>query len=183
MEFLFRILLSASSVSLLPIIYYIKERRNVFSILIGYVKNHKLNFMLNDICLIAYFLIPLLLVSVVFMLIPKLSKDDINNNNIVDIENQVNHFLPTYLGYIFIALSISDDFMLWIIFFMVSLFTFISQDNYFNPIFLLFGYKFYKIKKSDGFSYLLISKLPIKKASDIEEGFVYRINNYTFIQR
>lgn len=184
MGIVFRILLSISSVSLLPIIYFIKEQRNVFPYLISYVSDKELDFISNNIWIISYLLIPILLAYLVLLLIPLLSKEsDISNEKVADIENQVNNFLPSYLGYIFIALSISNDFVLWIIFFIVIAFTFISQDNYFNPILLLFGYNFYKIKMLNSHSFVLISKQKFKVVKDVEVRHIYRINNYTFIQR
>lgn len=117
---MFRILLSISSVSLLPIIYFIKEQRNVFPYLISYVSDKELDFISNNIWIISYLLIPILLAYLVLLLIPLLSKEsDISNEKVADIENQVNNFLPSYLGYIFIALSISNNFVLWVIFFIV----------------------------------------------------------------
>lgn len=180
---MFRVLLSISSVSLLPIIYFIKEQKNIFLCLTSYISDEKLNFISNNIWLVLYLFAPILLASLVLLFIPLLSKDDINNQNIVEIENQVNNFLPSYLGYIFIALSIPNVFTLSVIFFIVLVFTFISQDNYFNPILLLFGYNFYRIKMSDGYSFLLISKQKFRSVKDLEIDYVYRINNYTFIQR
>lgn len=166
METIFRALLSVSSVSLLPIIYFLKERKTI-----------------SDVDLAFCLIIALISILVIFLLIPKLSKDEMNKTGIVDIENQVDNFLPSYLGYIFISLSVPDNFTLFTVFIIVFIFTYISQDNYFNPIFLLFGYKFYKVKKSDGFSFFLISKSSIKNIDEIEKHIVYRINNYTFIQK
>ena len=49
-------------------------------------------------------------------------------------------FLPTYLGYFFVALSISDLLSLTFIYLILFVFVCLSQTQYFNPIYLLFGY-------------------------------------------
>lgn len=81
------------------------------------------------------------------------------------------------------ALSISDnDFLtMSIIYFIIVLFVFYSQTNYFNPFLLILGYKFYKIKTNRGLSLLLISKKEFKKSNEVIIEKVYRINNSTYI--
>lgn len=46
-------------------------------------------------------------------------------------------FLPTYLGYFFVALSISDLLSLIFIYLILLVFVYLSQTQYFNPIYYL----------------------------------------------
>lgn len=93
-------------------------------------------------------------------------------------------FLPVYLGYFFVALSINDCTTLCFIYLIVFVFTFLTQTQYFNPIFLLFGYHFYHIMTKQGTQVFVIAKgRVIRNVKDIEFTDLRRINNTTYISR
>ena len=56
---------------------------------------------------------------------------------LLDIHLADGEFLPTYLGYFFVALSISDLLSLIFIYLILLVFVYLSQTQYFNPINLL----------------------------------------------
>jgi hypothetical protein len=184
MNGLFRFFLAISSTSLFIVIFLIKSKYYIFeSNFYFYLDNF---FKINNIeqySLVGFISIPLLFLAISMKLLEKLSKDRIKEGEIIEIENSTNNFLPSYLGYFFVALSISDnDFLtMSIIYFIIVLFVFYSQTNYFNPFLLILGYKFYKIKTNRGLSLLLISKKEFKKSNEVIIEKVYRINNSTYI--
>lgn len=95
-----------------------------------------------------------------------------------------NEFLPTYLGYFFVSLSIGNDITMIILYVIVFIFTFLSQTQYFNPIFLLFGYHYYHILTPRGSRIFVIARGPVIRNKDyIQFQNLRRINDTTFIER
>ncbi|UDW83460.1 hypothetical protein K7G91_001822 [Pasteurella canis] len=186
MKTLFKLLLAISSTSLLPIIFLIKSRVYLFKIdFYKYISNETIVDFLVRASLLGYFIIPLIFFFFIFYLLSKLSKDNIKNGEVIEVKNATNSFLPNFLGYFFVALSIADNdyFTLFVIYILLTIFVYLSQINYFNPLFLMFGYTFYNIKTKSGLSILLISKSKYKIAKDICSEKVYRINDFTFINK
>ena len=90
-------------------------------------------------------------------------------------------YLPSYLGYFFVALSIEDFETLICVGIVIFLFTFFSQAQIFNPMFLLFGYKFYVVEVDGQITFFLISRRSILSTRNLEFTYLKRINNYTYI--
>lgn len=130
---------------------------------------------------IIFILFPVLLTALSFTIAKQLPKDKIAAASITEIELANNIFLPTYLGYFFVSLSINSTSTLVVVFLIIYIFTFLSQTLYFNPIFLLFGYHFYFIRTDKNIKVFLITKKHLKDPSDIRFDNLKRINNYTFI--
>lgn len=130
-----------------------------------------------------YILIPIALTWGSLFLSSKLGKDEFKEGDIISVEHANNSFLPSYLGYFFVALSISSWSSLFFVYGVLFAFTFMSQALYFNPLFLLFKYEFYNIKSKSGASIFLISRHKYKVPKDITIPIAFRINNYTFIER
>jgi hypothetical protein len=130
-----------------------------------------------------YLLVPIALTGLSILLSPCLGKDSFSKGQIVSIEHANNSFLPSYLGYFFVALSIENWETLTIVYGVLFVFTFLSQALYFNPLFLLFGFNFYNITTKNGAVVFLISRYSYKTPFDVDIHKAYRINNYTFIER
>ena len=95
-----------------------------------------------------------------------------------------NEFLPTYLGYFFVSLSIGNNITMGILYVIVFLFTYLSQTQYFNPIFLLFGYHYYHILTPQGSRIFVIARgKVIRNKKYIAFHNLRRINDTTFIER
>lgn len=94
-------------------------------------------------------------------------------------------YMPSYLGYFFVALSIpnSDWIILLFVFGIVFVFTYFSQSLYYNPLFLLFGYKFYYVTKKNNLKVFIISKKDIQETKDLKFNNLRRINDFTFIDK
>lgn len=101
--------------------------------------------------------------------------------SVTEIENANEAFLPSYLGYFFVALSINSVQLFFSIFMVIFIFIYKSKLSHFNPIFLLLGYKYYYYTL-DGTKNLLITKKKIKRPKDLEISRVVRLNDFTFIE-
>lgn len=175
----FRLLLTFNATSLLVIVFCIQ---NDFS------ADHFFRYPFFEsipdyISYIGYTLVPFILTYTSLTLAKFLGKDEFKKGEVNNIEYANNSFLPSYLGYFFVALSISDWQALAFVYGMLFIFTFLSQALYFNPIFLLFGYKFYNVTTKSGTCIFLISKERYKEPSAIQIEAAYRINDYTFIEK
>ena len=100
---------------------------------------------------------------------------------IEEIELASHSFLPNYLGYFFVALSIPNVTTLIYVYAVIFVFTHLSQALSFNPLFLLFGYQFYFVTGEDGTKIFLITKQKMKVYQDAELNNLRRINDFTFI--
>ena len=95
-----------------------------------------------------------------------------------------NDFLPIYLGYFFVSLSIENNITMIILYAIVFMFTFLSQTQYFNPIFLLFGYHYYYVLTPRGFKIFVIAHGPIKRnETNVQFENLRRLNDTTFIEK
>ena len=89
-------------------------------------------------------------------------------------------YIPVYVAYFVIAMSISSkETFIWISIILVLL-IWATKMFYFNPILLLFRYHFYEIQDKKDTNMLLISKQSDLKG---EHTFnrLHRLNNFTFL--
>jgi hypothetical protein len=180
LNLLFRLLLTVNATSLLLIVYLVQNKQTLSVFFHEICWLYRLP---NFVSYIFYSLITLILTWMSIQLSSKLGKDSFKQGDVDCIEHANNSFLPSYLGYFFVALGINNWETLWFVYIVLFVFTFLSQALYFNPLFLVFGYEFYNIKTRTGAAIFLISKHKYKKPDDIEIPVAYRINNYTFIER
>lgn len=180
MNFLFRLLLTFNATSLLLLIYLVQKGLTLAKLFPGCTKVVAWPSMVSYLL---YFCVPLLLTGLSIWISKYLGRDEFKKGEVESIEHANNSFLPSYLGYFFVALSISNEETLWFVYGVLFIFTFLSQALYFNPLFLLFGFEFYNIKTSNGTAIFLISRSKYKKPDEIDIAKAYRINNYTFIER
>ena len=180
MNFVFRLLLTFNATSLLVIIFLVQK---------GYTLGHLfvqfpyLVTLPNAISYVVYLFVPILLTGLSILLSSKLGRDSFDAGKVVTIDHANNSFLPSYLGYFFVALSIDNWETLVFVYGVLFVFTLLSQALYFNPLFLLFGFEFYNITTRNGAAIFLISRGRYKTPGDIDISKAYRINNYTFIER
>lgn len=109
-----------------------------------------------------------------------LSEDSIESG-IKEIEAANSTFLPTYLGYFFVVLSIVNVKTMVFVYGMVFIFTFISQAMYYNPLFLLFGYQFYYITIDNGMKCFIITKKRLRDKQNLSFPSLRRINTMTYV--
>ncbi len=181
MNILFRLLLTFNATSLLVIIFLVQQGHGL-AYFFPVIKIH-ITDIPNFASFFFYLLIPISLTWLSIILCPLLGKDSFGNNSVVSIEHANNSFLPSYLGYFFVALSIGDWHTLLFVYGILFVFTFLSQALYFNPLFLLFRFEFYNIVTRDGASVFLITRKKYKLPVDVMIEKAYRINDYTFIEK
>ena len=99
-----------------------------------------------------------------------------------DIHLADGEFLPTYLGYFFVALSISDLLSLIFIYLILLVFVYLSQTQYFNPIYLLFGYHFYHATTEHGTNIFIVAYGKVIR-NDESSNFstLIRLNDTTYL--
>lgn len=170
LNFLYQIFLTINATSLIIVVFMIKEH-TVIPLLSNYP---------NWVSYTIFIFIPVILTYISLIQTRYLSNDDIGGN-IKDIEQANNTFLPSYLGYFFVALSVSDWETLIFIFTILFVFTYFSQTLYFNPLFLIFRYKFYYITSENNVKIFLISKKQIRSVKGLSFPKLKRINNFTYI--
>ena len=119
--------------------------------------------------------------------------------SIESIEAANDNYLVNYIGFFLIATDMNDYVTLVLVFLFLLYLVFKSNVSYFNPAFLVFGYKFYIITTDLKTRIVLITKQTVKKPEDIlpfsgkedqkEDGEearrsiqVRKINEYVFIQ-
>lgn len=177
MNYIYRLLLTFNATSLILVIFLIKEEVTINHI------HEKLFALPNYVSYLIYFLIPVLLTYLSLLISKYLGNSNIAKGSIVEVENANNAFLPSYLGYFFVALSVNNCETLIFVFIILFVFTFLSQTLYFNPLFLIFGYHFYNISTNNKAKLFIITKNEINKVDDIEFTKLKRINNFTFIDK
>lgn len=169
MNFVFRVFLTLSSLSLFVSLYLI---------------NIKLLFSTNIpdyICYLVYISFPFISSFCAILLSNKLGRVNLGETKFIETSN--NDFLSNYLAFFFVALSLTNWTTFFFCFGLTALFTFYSRVSYFNPILLLYGYSFYYVHLGNQSKVMLITKQKIKSPKDIVENQKYkRINDYTFME-
>lgn len=115
------------------------------------------------------------------LLISFLDTDKIEAGSITVIEPANDAFLPSYLGYFFVALSVPNIEVFLYVFGIIGMFILYSRISYFNPMFFLFGFNFYYIVNNKNIKVLLITRRQLKEPKSAAFNNLKRINNYTFI--
>lgn len=179
-NFGFRLLLTFNATSLLVIIYLVQNSHTLGDLFPTVCWFYSLP---NMVSYLLYAVAPVLSTGLSILLSAGLGKDDFRDGQVVTIEHANNSFLPSYLGYFFVALSIGNWETLGFVYGILFVFTFLSQALYFNPLFLLFGFDFYNITTKSGTAIFLISRNKFKRPTDVDIPIAHRINDYTYIQR
>lgn len=177
MSLIYRLFLSLNSVSLFAAVYLIKEE-----IILNSLRDwFQCIYPIISYCV--YLIIPFLLTFLSILLSKYLSHDQIDTNSIQLVEPANNQFLPTYLGYFFVALSIPNLTTFYIVFLMIFSFTYYSQASYFNPLFLFFRFNFFFLTNNKNIKVFLITKQNLKNPDNINLSRLKRINDYTFLDK
>lgn len=167
----FKFLLTLNATSWMGIIYAIKERWTI-----GIIPSWLFGIILLTI--------PIILSFVSLILSKFFGCEELSSSNCLEISLADGEFLPVYLGYFFVSVGVSERFTMLIVFAIVFTFTFISQTQYFNPIFLLFGYHYYHVLTKNGTRIFVIKRGPvIRNMSEFSTTNLRRINDTTFIER
>lgn len=178
---LFRLFLTFNATSLILVVYLVKEKIVINNWLSCFLNmSHWFSYLL-------YLAVPVLFTFFSLLLSNKLADDSIeaekNQPVIKEVEQANNAYLPSYLGYFFVALSVPHCDTLVFVFIILFLFTFLSQTLYFNPLFLVFGYHFYYVTTETNIKIFVISKRNLKNPKGLSFPNLKRINDFTFIDK
>lgn len=166
-NYLIRLILTLNATSWMIVIYGIKEQCTLFG-------------MPAIITSVVLLFVPIILSLFSIILSLLLGDDSINACKECVLAD--NEFLPVYLGYFFVSLSITDLTTLFFVYIIVYIFTYLTQTLYFNPIFLLFGYHFYHVITGQGTKVFVIARgKPIRNSKMVEFRQLKRINDTTYI--
>lgn len=172
MKLIYKLFLALNSTILLLVIYLIKEH---ITLPISFFRCEHISYLIY--ILMVFLFSRMCLWSTCFL------SAEIIEGGIVEIESANNSYLPSYLGYFFVALGI-NDWATWIwTFLILFIFTINSQTCFFNPMFLLFGYKFYYVTMENGMKVFVITKQNIRTVKNLKFNQIVRINDYTYIDR
>ena len=169
MNFLFKLLLTINSTSWMLIVYAIKQNFTIFCIP-------------HYIFHISLVVFVILLSACALLLSKAFGQEPLDNCQEIKLAD--NEFLPVYLGYFFVSLGICELYTMSALYVFVFVFTFLSQTQYFNPVYLLFGYHYYHLLTSNGTMIFVIYRgKVIRNSGEIEFQNLRRINDTTFIER
>lgn len=169
MNFIFRLLLSINATSWMLVVYFIKDGVTMWKIPQAFFG-------------LVLLFIPIGLSLISIFVSKYLGTDSLGKCHEFSLAD--NDFLPTYLGYFFVSLSINDGTTMFYLFLIVFVFTFMSQTQYFNPIFLLFGYHYYHVCTKNGKKVFVIARGKVIRDKDnMSFDNLKRINDTTYIQR
>lgn len=180
-DFAFKLLSTVSALLPALFVFIITNYEKIFCEnkgLILLIKEHSSIFFITYI--VASLMIILILNYAFLLVTTKL--DDESINNIVSVEPVNDNFLPTYLGYFFVSVSISSVWVFSYFILMVVAFNLFSKVYFFNPSLLISGFKFYHLVSQGGVKILLITKEDIRSNEDIIDSNYKRINDFTFIR-
>lgn len=167
LNFLYKVLLTFNSTSWVIVLFGVKHEWTLWD-------------MPSWVFSVILLAIPVLMSFIALLLANFFGNDNMGSCNEVEYANS--SFIPTYLGYFFVGLSLENITQLLIVYFIIFMFTQLSQTEYFNPIYLLFGYKFYHIKSYKGTKLFVITRRKIRNANQEEFEKLKRINETTFIE-
>ncbi len=175
MNLIFRIFLAFNSTSFLLVVFWIKSKTtmNFTPLCLVNVPNY--------VSYILYILITLVLTYLSLLLSKYLSDDEILSGDITSVGYANDAFLPSYLGYFFVALDVPDFETFYFIYPIILAFTFLSQTLYFNPVFLIFGYHFYNFTTVNNVRLFVITRKKVKDPKTLNFKELKRINDHTFI--
>lgn len=170
LQFIYKCLLTLNATLLVVFIYLVKC--NVFLKKIGKYS-------------VVVYIIGIVLFTFICLMGMKILPDD-EMKGIQDISLANDNYMPSYLGYFFVALSIPyrNWLVFGIVFGVIYIFTFFSQSLYFNPLFLLFGYNFYYVTSQNQTKIFVISRTKgIRNAKNLCFDHLKRVNEFTFIDK
>ena len=196
MSYIFRFFLIINSLSLSFLVFTINKEITLewikpvfYNIITLAIKNNIMTefigdnfFKLLNLSSYIFYLICICILSIISIyLIRFLSSDSIEEDTLTNIEPANDAFLPSYLGYFFVALSVSDIEMFSVVFLIIAVFIYFSRISYFNPMLFIFGFKFFYVINSNNVKVLLITKKELKTTESARFDHLKRITNYTFI--
>lgn len=134
----------------------------------------------NVVSYLLYIAVPFIVTHLGHKRFSKLDHADIKENNIKQIESASSFFLPTFFGYVFVGLSISNWATLLLAYIVLTILCYCAEIYLYNPIFHLLGYHFYFVT-SDKNKVLVMTKKNIRLGEHVEFNILGQVNDFTYI--
>lgn len=180
-NFVMMLFLSVASTSLLPAIYLLKSSYQIVE------WGQEYSMIINA----GLYLLVVVVLSCLSLLWIKYRANDSINNDTIEIKPVNNEYLPIYLGYIFVSLSMPnpasgqiDVTLLIMIYIMICLFVTCSKSLCFNPVFVIFGYGYYLVNTASNTKVFVITKRKIgKNNKNISFPHLTKINEIVYFDK
>lgn len=177
---LYKLLFVANAYLLLFPIYLINKEIAIYSMLNVYAENKIFSLLFNELSFVIYIAIPIITTLLSCVTFKKLSVDEIKQQHISRHESAGSRFIITFFTCIFIGLSVNGFISLVMVYTIIVLFGVMSEMYLYNPIFLLFGYKYYFVTVND-IRILIMTKKVVKLNENVSYEKLARINEFTYI--
>ena len=167
LNLLYKLILTLNATLWMVVIYGIKEKWSVSSVP---------SWMIGVVLL----MLPILLSLGSLAVARKLGDDSLTKCQESTLAD--NEFISIYLGYFFVALSVPDDVTMLFLYGIIFIFTFLSQTQYFNPLYLLFGYHYYHVLTAQGTRVFVIARGKVIR-NPLYMSFIRfkRVNDTTYL--
>jgi len=185
MQIFIHIIFTILSLGIAWLIFMISHENQWIDLIYNYFI-YKINFMGTFLVYIVIF--GILFITTFFSL--KLSKKfdayPLERKRIISFEQANDIYLPIYLGYTFVSISLPTLKSFLFFFLLMTVILVRVQGYYFNPLFLVWGYKFYFVNQDDKSKILLITKKEVKNLDDLfgqekNDIDIHQINYYTYV--
>lgn len=152
-------------------------------ILIVYAIDHKCSCVMDSFIITTAILIstPIFL-SVLWLFLIRVKKSQDNISSCKSVEEINNDFLADYLGFFFVGLGLNDVVTLFIAFGIIFVFTFASQNQYFNAVLLVFGYKYYSVETGIGTKVVVISQTNYRNSDAVISEKLIKLKDGVFLE-
>ena len=174
-----RILHILSSISLLAVIYLINNGVGVGTIL-GEVGINVRYDLPQWVSYVVYIASVIAFAGVLTLFFKKLRPGELRNQNIEQLDSDNSGLLAMILAYVFVGLSINNGWTLIAVMLFLLIFNLCGSSHIYNPIFYLFGYRYYYVTSSKT-KILVMTRTKYPLGSDAEFEQCGCLNDYTYI--
>ena len=137
-----------------------------------------------------YLIFPILLSLLILLGVRIFCSADSIKKSVQEVSIINNDYMPIYLGYIFVSVSIPnpaigeiDLLTLMVVYLLVNVFVTASRSLCFNPIFVIFGYSYYSVKTKLGTNLFVITRKKISKSDeDVKFEKLRKITEIVYIE-
>lgn len=168
-----------SSISLLAVIFLINQGVGIEDIIrktgieVGWTISKWISYLI-------YIVITIVYAWILTLLFKKLRCGQIVNKDIDELDVDNSSLLAMILAYVFVGLSISNGWTLLVILLFLLVFNLCGSSYIYNPIFYLFGYRYYYVRSSKT-RFLVMSKIKYPLGAQADFSNCRCLNDYTYI--
>jgi len=167
MNFCYKAVLTVNATSWMLVVYGIKSKVEFYDLSVLEIG-------------IALLFIPIILSLIAMKLAEWLEDDSLSGCHECSLAD--NEFLPVYLGYFFVSLSVPDNITMGFLYGIVFVFTWFSQTQYFNPLYLLLGYHYYHVlTKERTRIFIIVRGNVIRNRKEMSFEHLKRLNDTTYL--